>query len=60
MRAGEVVGDHTVFFFSPEERIEISHKAQDRKTFGVGSVKAIEYVIRKEPGLYDMFDVLGI
>lgn len=60
MRAGEVVGDHTVFFFSPEERIEISHKAQDRKTFGVGSVKAIEFVIRKEPGLYDMFDVLGI
>jgi 4-hydroxy-tetrahydrodipicolinate reductase len=60
MRAGEVVGDHTVFFFSPEERIEISHKAQDRKTFGVGSVRAIEFIIGKKPGLYDMFDVLGI
>jgi 4-hydroxy-tetrahydrodipicolinate reductase len=60
MRAGEVVGDHTVYFFSPEERIEISHKAQDRKTFGVGSVKAIEFILGKKPGLYDMFDVLGI
>lgn len=60
MRAGEVVGDHTVYFFSPEERIEITHKAQDRKTFGVGSVKAVDFVMHKPPGLYDMFDVLGI
>lgn len=60
MRAGEVVGEHTVYFFSPEERIEITHRAQDRKTFGVGSVKAVDFVTAKEPGLYDMFDVLGI
>jgi 4-hydroxy-tetrahydrodipicolinate reductase len=60
MRAGEVVGDHTVFFFSPEERIEITHRAQDRKTFGVGSVKAVDFVLQQKPGLYDMFDVLGI
>lgn len=60
MRAGEVVGEHTVFFFSPEERIEIKHKAEDRKTFAVGSVKAAEFLFRKEPGLYTMFDVLGI
>ncbi|WCL48742.1 4-hydroxy-tetrahydrodipicolinate reductase [Leptospira sp. GIMC2001] len=60
MRAGEVVGEHTVYFFSPEERIEITHKAQDRKTFGVGSVKAVEFVIKQKPGFYDMFNVLGI
>lgn len=60
MRAGEVIGDHTVFFFSPEERIEISHKAQDRKTFAVGAVKAAEFLADKTKGLYNMFDVLGI
>jgi 4-hydroxy-tetrahydrodipicolinate reductase len=60
MRAGEVIGEHTVFFLSPEERIEISHKAQDRKTFAVGAVKAAEFLVGKSNGLYNMFDVLGI
>ncbi|WP_052005235.1 4-hydroxy-tetrahydrodipicolinate reductase [Leptospira sp. WS58.C1] len=60
LRAGEVVGDHTVYFFTPEERVEISHKAQDRKTFAVGSVKAAEFLIGREKGLYDMFSVLGL
>lgn len=60
MRAGEVVGDHTVYFISAEERIEISHKAQDRKTFGVGTVKAVDFILDAKPGLYDMFSVLGI
>ncbi|MCB1178068.1 MAG: 4-hydroxy-tetrahydrodipicolinate reductase [Leptospiraceae bacterium] len=60
MRAGEVVGEHTVYFFSPEERIEIKHTANDRKTFAVGAVKAAEYIVKQKHGLYDMFDVLGI
>lgn len=60
MRAGEVIGEHTVMFFSPEERIEIAHKAQDRKTFAVGAVKAAEFLQGKSKGLYNMFDVLGI
>jgi 4-hydroxy-tetrahydrodipicolinate reductase len=60
MRAGEVVGEHSVYFFSSEERIEISHKAQDRKTFGVGTVKAAEFIIHQPPGLYDIFNVLGL
>ncbi|MDF3819972.1 4-hydroxy-tetrahydrodipicolinate reductase [Leptospira sp. 96542] len=60
MRAGEVVGEHTVYFFSPEERIEIAHKAQDRKTFALGAVKAAEFLHGKSKGLYNMFDVLGI
>ncbi|MBK8393772.1 MAG: 4-hydroxy-tetrahydrodipicolinate reductase [Leptospiraceae bacterium] len=60
MRAGEVVGDHTVYFFSPDERIEISHKAQDRRTFAVGAVKAAEFIYEQKMGLFHMYDVLGI
>ncbi|TGL12567.1 4-hydroxy-tetrahydrodipicolinate reductase [Leptospira meyeri] len=60
MRAGEVVGEHTVYFLSSEERIEITHKAQDRKTFATGAVKAAEFLHGKSKGLYNMFDVLGI
>lgn len=60
MRAGEVVGEHTVYFISPEERIEIKHSAQDRKTFAVGAVKAALFLKGKGAGLYSMFDVLGI
>lgn len=60
IRAGEVVGEHTVFFFSAEERLEITHKAQDRKAFGVGTIKAIDFALEQKPGLYDMFHVLGI
>ncbi|XDD49216.1 4-hydroxy-tetrahydrodipicolinate reductase [Leptospira sp. WS92.C1] len=60
LRAGEVIGDHTVYFFTPEERIEITHKAQDRKTFAVGSVHAAEFLVGRNPGLYDMFAVLGL
>ncbi|TGK05229.1 4-hydroxy-tetrahydrodipicolinate reductase [Leptospira langatensis] len=59
-RAGEVIGDHTVYFFTPEERVEITHKAQDRKTFAVGSVKAAEFLVGREKGLYDMLSVLGL
>jgi 4-hydroxy-tetrahydrodipicolinate reductase len=60
MRAGEVVGEHTVYFVSSEERIELKHRAEDRKTFAVGAVKAAEFLIQKQPGFYSMFDVLGI
>lgn len=60
MRAGEVIGEHTVYFISPEERIEIKHRAEDRKTFAVGAVKAAEFLINRKIGFYTMFDVLGI
>jgi 4-hydroxy-tetrahydrodipicolinate reductase len=59
-RAGEVIGDHTVYFISGEERVEISHKALDRKTFAVGAVKAAEFLSKQKIGLYSMYDVLGI
>ena len=60
MRAGEVIGDHTAYFFSPDERIEISHKARDRRTFAVGAVKAAEFIYEQKMGLFHMYDVLGI
>ncbi|HMW06715.1 MAG TPA: 4-hydroxy-tetrahydrodipicolinate reductase [Leptospiraceae bacterium] len=60
MRAGEVVGDHTAYFFSADEAIEISHKARDRRTFAVGAVKAAEFVSEQKIGSFHMFDVLGL
>lgn len=60
MRAGEVIGEHQVNFFSAEERIQIVHKAEDRKTFAVGAVRASLFILKQKPGLYNMFDVLGI
>lgn len=60
VRGGDVVGDHTVFFLGPGERIEITHRASSRETFALGAVRAALWVVGKPPGLYDMRDVLGI
>jgi len=62
IREGEVVGDHTVIFSVPEERVEITHRAQSRETFAAGAMKAIHHVIKKgKPGVVqDMRDVLGL
>jgi len=62
IREGEVVGDHTVIFSNPEERIEIVHRAQSRETFAAGAMKAIRHVAKKgKPGVvHDMQDVLGL
>jgi len=62
IREGEVVGDHTVIFSTPAERIEIIHRAQSRETFAVGAVKAVRHVIEKgKPGIiHDMKNVLGL
>lgn len=59
-RAGDVVGEHTVMFAGPGERVEISHKAGSRSNFARGAVLAAKWVTGKEPGLYDMQDVLGL
>lgn len=59
VRAGDVVGEHTVLFADLGERLEISHKASSRLTFAKGSVKAAQWLKNKPPGLYDMQDVLG-
>lgn len=60
IRAGDIVGDHTVIFAGPGERIELTHKASSRDTFATGAVKAAVWVVDKPNGLYDMQDVLGL
>lgn len=60
IRAGDIVGDHTVMFGGMGERIEITHRAHSRDTFVRGAIKAAKWLPGKEPGLYDMQDVLGI
>lgn len=60
LRGGDVVGEHTVIFAGPGERIEISHKATDRAIFARGAVKAAKWGMGKGPGLFSMSDVLGL
>ncbi|SDW07913.1 4-hydroxy-tetrahydrodipicolinate reductase [Marinobacter mobilis] len=60
IRAGDVVGDHTVLFAGIGERIEITHKASSRMTFAKGAVRAAKWLEGKGAGLYDMQDVLAL
>lgn len=60
LRGGDVVGDHTVIFAGPGERIEITHRASDRSIFARGAVKAALWGKGKPPGVYAMTDVLGL
>lgn len=60
VRAGDVVGDHTVLFAAEGERLEITHKASSRMTFAKGAVRAALWLDGREPGLYDMQDVLEL
>lgn len=60
LRGGNVAGEHTVSFNAADERIELSHKAGDRAIFARGAVKAALWATTQRPGLYDMFDVLGL
>ena len=60
VRAGDVVGEHTVIFGGLGERIELVHRAHSRETFARGAVRAAKWVVDKSPGLYSMWDVLGL
>jgi 4-hydroxy-tetrahydrodipicolinate reductase len=60
LRGGTVVGEHSVIFAGPAERIELVHKAEDRMIFARGAVKAALWAKGKPPGLYSMVDVLGL
>lgn len=60
VRAGDIVGEHTVLFGGLGERIEITHKASSRDTFARGALRAAIWVHNKSAGLYDMQDVLGL
>jgi 4-hydroxy-tetrahydrodipicolinate reductase len=55
-----VVGDHTVIFAGPAERVELVHRAEDRMIFARGAVRAALWARGQRPGLYSMVDVLGL
>lgn len=59
VRAGDIVGDHTVLFAGAGERIEITHRAHSRLNFAEGALRAARYLMTRDRGLYDMQDVLG-
>jgi 4-hydroxy-tetrahydrodipicolinate reductase len=60
VRAGDIVGDHTVTFAAEGERVEITHKASSRMSFARGAVRAAGWLVQQKPGMYDMQDVLGL
>lgn len=60
IRAGDIVGEHTVMFAAEGERVEITHKATNRMTFAHGAARAASWLGTKKTGLYDMQDVLGL
>lgn len=60
LRGGDVVGEHTVYFFGADERVELTHRATDRRLFARGAVRAAQWAADQKPGLYGMRDVLGL
>jgi 4-hydroxy-tetrahydrodipicolinate reductase len=60
LRGGDVIGEHTAYFFGTHERIEIGHKATSRDIFAAGALHAAAWVATQPPGRYDMLDVLGL
>ncbi len=62
VRGGDVVGEHTILFAGPAERLELTHRAGSRELFALGALRAARWVAEpgRAPGLYDMEDVLGL
>ena len=60
VRAGDIVGEHTVYFAGPGERLELTHRATDRMTFARGALRAAAWLKGRSPGRYSMADVLGL
>jgi 4-hydroxy-tetrahydrodipicolinate reductase len=60
IRQGDVVGEHTVIFNGPGERLELTHRAASREIFARGALRAAKWIVGKPPGLYSMQDVLGL
>ena len=58
VRAGDIVGDHTVIFAGLSERLELTHRAHNREVFARGALRAARFVAKAKPGLYDMVQVL--
>jgi dihydrodipicolinate reductase len=60
IREGDVVGEHTVIFSGPGERLELTHHAASREIFARGALRAAKWIIKQPPGIYSMQDVLGL
>lgn len=60
IRAGDIVGEHTIYYAGPGERLEITHRAHSRDNFAKGAAVAAAWVAGKKNGMYSMFDVLGL
>ena len=60
IRAGDIVGDHTVMFAAEGERVEITDKASSRMTFALGAMRASSWIMTRQTGIYDMQDVLDL
>ena len=60
VRAGDIVGEHTVIFAGAGERLEITHRAYSRENFAAGALAAAKWLVRQDCGFYDMRDVLGL
>ncbi len=60
VRAGDIVGTHSVIFSTLGETVTLNHTAHSRDTFALGALRAAQWLVGKEPGLYSMTDVLGI
>lgn len=60
IRGGDIVGDHRLLFAGPGERVELTHRAEDRSAFARGALEAARWVTGRAPGLYSMQDVLGL
>jgi 4-hydroxy-tetrahydrodipicolinate reductase len=60
IRAGDIVGEHTVIMAGPGERIELTHRAHTRDTFAHGAIRAARWIINQKPGLYSMQNLLGL
>lgn len=60
VRAGDIVGEHTVLYAGPHERVEITHRAHSRALFAAGALKAAAWMAGRKPGYYDYFDLLEL
>ena len=58
IRGGDVVGEHSVYFFLDGERLELKHIASDRKIFSIGAIEAAKWVFKRKPGLYTIMDMV--
>jgi 4-hydroxy-tetrahydrodipicolinate reductase len=60
VRAGDIVGEHTLFLAGPGERLELTHRATDRAIFARGAVRAAQWAVGRSPGRYGMEHVMGL